>query len=418
MYYYFIENKTSTIKDYVYYDSISISEGLNSLPTSTITVPIKYNSMISVKTYFTLYQEGTSGSQSSTIFKGIITHKTLDKTAETLSLEVSHVIDEWYHEQVPTNLSIKDYVLSDAYNKFNLAGVDYQVEFNDNVGRRHIDYVFSRNNKSDVPSIITGLFQDVYWRIDPASETLSFGTFGHDSGYIINSYFSDDTFVKLTSEPSFDMELFDIVNHLTVYSEKSDGGATSMSLREVYNYDWLQYDTFPVVLTGNSVNTERTYTNYEAPKLASNNGLEYEIIDTEGVALVGGDIYTGTIAFTDLQPFPDTDEKVTDNDRLLASQTAYERACKYLRQKRPRYNVSCEVLAKPNAFLPGDRIKFRYENSITEMLPCDTNYSKKILSENDDWYIISKTTTLNGGDDLATVSLTLNKYLVTDDGSI
>ena len=192
----------------------------------------------------------------------------------------------------------------------------------------------------------------------------------------------------MIQEPTIEPDLENVVNVATVYSDKSDGGMSSLTLREVYMDTSLQKSGFPVVILHSNVNNERDYHMYlsQFPQLAPNNEIEYAILDEESIALESGTLIEGTYSFNDLSPFQTEGKTISDAKRIQASKTVYDAVVKKLIQSRRSYDIILTTEHIPIDLLAGDKVRLIYDNKIWEQTAC-SNYWKKILSLNDEFYI-------------------------------
>ena len=221
---------------------------------------------------------------------------------------------------------------------------------------------------------------------------------------------------RIITEPTVTPDYENVINVATVYSEKSNGGMSSLTLREVYNdtddgeIEKLKQD-FPVVILHSNVNNERDYTRYvtQYPELAPNNELEYAVLDTESIALESGTLIEGTFAFNDLGAIGIENTKFTNKQRIRASKTVYKAAIRQLKEARRNYRFECTVEEMPPDVNVGDMIRVVYDNKIWNLEAC-SNYWKKILSLSD-WFYIEKMTWDIKSDGTETNTLTLVKYL-------
>lgn len=315
--------------------------------------------------------------------------------------------------------------LEDIYNDKNFAYPGWQIDFQDGSEDRMIDYVYSRQNKLDALTQTMELTDDLWWRVGLWNEKrVQIGKFGEIKPYTLSTKPSGKTNIRIIQEPTIDYDFENVINVATVYSDKSDGGMSSLTLREAYMDEQLleqgviskriQKDGFPVVILHANVNNERDYQNYitQYPKLAPNNEIEYAVIDEESVALESGTIIEGTYAFNDFSPFQIEDENgsiISDDKRITAVKTVYETVIKKLIQARRSYDVKVVTEPIPCDLEVGDRITFRYDNSIWEQRAC-SNYWKKILSWNDLFYVTAITYNYDEYGNL-TNELTLTKWL-------
>lgn len=286
--------------------------------------------------------------------------------------------------------------LSDIYADKNFAYPGWVLSMSSKAGNTTIDYVYSRQNKLEALNKTMELTPDLFWRVRFVDEkVIDISTFGKKKQWILSTKPSGPNNISVVADPTITHDFENVINIATVYSEKSDSGMSSMTLREVYEDPSLQEEGFPVVILRTNVNNERDYTKYitQYPKLAPNNELEYAVIDEESVALESGTLIEGTYAFNDLQPFEiessgGKTKEVTDKDRIKAAKTAYSSAIRKLKEARRTYSIEVETEELPADLAPGDMVRFIYDNDLLLREPCSA-YMKKILSY-DDWYYITK----------------------------
>lgn len=240
-----------------------------------------------------------------------------DTVNGTVSIDLSHVVNEWTYRQVPTNYAFKDKTIQEIYQDENMIySTDWTMEYGEEVEEETIDYVYSRQSKLDALTQTCELTQDLWWRVPLTNnKVIQIGAFGEKKQYTVSLRPSGKTNIRILEEPTINEDFSSVVNLATVYAEKSDSGATSLTLREVYNDSSLQNTAFPVVIINNNINNERDYDYIDYPKLAPNNQLEYAVIDTESVAMESGLFIEGTYAFDDLNPFSlEAETETTDGD--------------------------------------------------------------------------------------------------------
>ena len=343
-----------------------------------------------------------------------LTASTANGTSITITLKVRDGGNDY---DVFDDPSVVD-KLEDIYNDTNFAYPGWQVEFRDNSEDRMIDYVYSRQNKLEALTQTMELTYDLWWRVGLWDERLvQIGKFGDKKPYILSTKPSGKTNIRIISEPEIDYDFENVVNVATVYSDKSDGGMSSLTLREVYMDEDAQEDGFPVVILHSNANNERNYTNYvsQFPALAPNNEIEYAVIDEASIALESGTLIEGTYAFNDISPFRIEDSnsyRVTDAKRRKAARTVYEAVIKKLIQARRSYDVTVVTEPIPCDLEVGDRIRFIYDNSIWNLEAC-SSYWKKVLSY-DDWFYITAITYNYDEYGNLTNELTLAKWLKTE----
>ena len=305
--------------------------------------------------------------------------------------------------------------LEDIYSDKNFAYPGWQIDFQDDSGDEMIDYVYSRQNKLEALTQTMELTDNLWWRVGLWDEKLvQIGKFGEKKPYTLSTKPSGKTNIRIIQEPSIDYDFENVVNVATVYSDKSDGGMSSLTLREIYEDPDSQKDGFPVVILHANANNERDYTKYisQYPQLAPNNEIEYAIIDEESVALESGTVIEGTYAFNDYSPFEIEGKRISNKKRRRAAKTVYKAVIKKLKQARRSYDVTVVTEPIPCDLEVGDRIKFLYDNSIWKMDAC-SSYWKKILSYSDWFYVTSITYNYDQYGNL-TNTLKLAKWLKVD----
>ena len=343
-------------------------------------------------------------------------YKVTFSTARGTSVSITLSVEEKYDPDYSTldDPTVID-KLEDIYNDTNFAYPGWNIEFRDGSQNHLIDYVYSRQNKLDALTETMELTDDLWWRVGLWNEkTLQIGKFGDKKPYIISKKPSGETNIRLISEPSIDYDFENVVNVATVYSDKTDGGMSSLTLREVYMNPSLQKSGFPVVILHSNVNNERDYTKYisQFPKLAPNNEIEYAVIDEESIALEQGTVIEGTYAFNDLSPFEIDGKVISDDKRIKAAVTVYNSVIKRLIQARRSYDIHIVTEPIPCDLEVGDRVRFFYDNDLWKMDAC-SSYWKKILSYSDYFYVTRIAYNYDEYGNL-TNELTLTKWLKTE----
>lgn len=285
--------------------------------------------------------------------------------------------------------------IADIYADMNFAYPGWKLNMTKKAKDATIDYVYSRQNKLDALTKTMELTDDLFWRVGfVRNRVMDIGEMGKKKDYIISTKPSGGKNIRLIKEPTVEHVFDQVVNVATVYSEKSDTGMSSMTLREVYNDPDLQIAKFPVVILRANVNNERNYKKYseQYPKLAPNNELEFAVIDEESIAMEAGQLIETTFAFNDLAPFAeevdDETQEITDEDRIKAATTAYEAAVRKLKLARRRVKIEVMTEELPADINVGDRVRFIYDNSLYITDAC-SSYMKKILSF-DDWFYVTR----------------------------
>lgn len=305
--------------------------------------------------------------------------------------------------------------LQDIYDDKNFAYPGWAIDFQDGSDSRMIDYVYSKQNKLDALTETMELTDDLWWRVGLWNEKkIQIGSFGEEQPYTLSTKPSGKTNIKIIQEPTIDYDFENVINVATVYSDKSDGGMSSLTLREVYNDPSLQKEGFPVVILHANANNERDYKKYitQFPKLAPNNELEYAVLDEESIALESGTVIEGSYAFNDLSPFEIDGNTISDAKRVEAAKTVYESVIKKLIQARRSYDIHVTTEPIPCDLEVGDKVRFLYDNRIWNLEAC-SSYWKKILSYDDMFYITAITYDYDEYGNM-TNELTLTKWLKID----
>lgn len=301
--------------------------------------------------------------------------------------------------------------LEDIYNDMNFAYPGWNINIQDGKTEM-IDYVYSRQNKLDALTQTMELTDDLFWRVGfTNSKTVQIGKFGKKRPYIFSMKPAGQTNIQIIEEPEIDYDFENVINVATVYSDKSDSGMSSLTLRDVYKNPQYQKDGFPVVILHSNVNNERDYSAYtdQPPTIASNNELEYAVLDEVSIALESGKIIEGTYSYNDMSPFELDGRKVTDKERISSARTVYDRTIRKLIQARRSYDVTIRTTAVPADLWVGDRVRLLYDNDIWQMDKC-ASYWKKILSY-DDWFYISRISYDFDSNETEVCEVTLTKWL-------
>lgn len=337
-------------------------------------------------------------------------------TAKGTSVSVDINVEEKYEPDYSTlsDPAVIDKI-SDIYNDMNFAYPGWEIDMQDDAGNEMIDYVYSRQNKLDALTQTMELTEDLFWRVNFINDKkVEIGKFGQEKPYIVSLKPSGLTNIHIIDEPEIDYDFENVINVATVYSDKSDSGMSSLTLREVYMNPDLQKDKFPVVILHANVNNERDYSMYisQYPQLAPNNEIEYAVLDEESIALESGTVIEGTYSFNDMSPFELDGKTVTDEKRVQAAKTVYERTIRKLIQARRSYNITVKVEEIPADLYVGDKIRFVYDNSIWNLDAC-SSYWQKILHK-DDWFYVTKIRYDFDDTGMETNELTLTKWIRID----
>lgn len=329
------ENAVLARVKYILNDSIDIDEELMSVPTTQLTLPIEYYDILAhglkkIKIHF-----------NGNIFDGIVFGIKQNNEEETIDVSLTHCATCWDFRQVPTNKAMKEKSIPDIYkDKDFIYDNTWTLNYDDNAKDTMIDYVYSRQGKLEALTQTMNLTEDLWWRIPLNKEKqIDIGSFGEKSGYFFSTKTPSKHGIQIISEPKITEDYSNVINLATVYSDKSDGGVTSLSLREVYNDKNLQNEKFPVVIINSYINNERDYDYADYPKVAPNTQLEYAVMDTESIALESGYLREGSFAFNDLSPF--SIEEVTTEQNELTTEWIVPHEQRYLTEEESMNNYRC-----------------------------------------------------------------------------
>lgn len=333
--------------------------------------------------------EGSSSSVTMNHDEYKLTFSTAKGTSVTCTLKIGEEYEvESTEETVADNIG-------DIFHDDNFAYPGWVIDFQDDSAARMISYVYSKQTKLEALTKTLELTPDLFWRVGFINQKkVEIGKFGKKQPYILSVKPAGKTNIQILNEPTVEYDFNNVVNVATVYSDKSDSGMSSLTLREVYNDPSEQLDGFPVVILGANGNNERNYTAYitQYPKLAPNNELEYAVIDEKSVGLEGGEVIEGSYAFNDLSTFTATNDntgktrKISDKDRKKAAKSAYHAAIRKLKQSRRTINFGFTTSEIPADIQVGDKIRLLYDNSIYIPKEC-SNLMKKIMAK-DSWYYV------------------------------
>ena len=162
------------------------------------------------------------------------------------------------------------------------------------------------------------------------------------------------------------------------------------------------------------INNERTYSDYDIIQYTANTNREYYVTDSVQLDKDGGVVKQEVHQYSDLYPIPGTDKVITTNDIIEMEKRAYRRAVRKLRAQRPEEVFQFDTTALPNDLYVGDKIRFIYSKTLTEVDECGNKKETDIFSVDDYFYITS--ITISFDDALNEVNtITLDKELRIND---
>lgn len=386
---------------------ISFSNELMYVPTMNMELPISYQQYFTGRPEIRVYINNK-------IFHGLVKGYDLHTESGTMSINMDHVINEWTYRQISINMAVKEMAMRDLYatSAFKYSN-EWRIDFQDNSGSRLVSYVYSRQDKLGGLNKTIELTPDLFWRVGfTEDKIIEIGTFGKKTPYLISTNPSTKRNIRMLQEPQVTNAFDNVINMATVYSDKSDNGMSSMSLREVFVNPSLQKKEFPVYSFDNIVNNERNYDYGVFTELAPNNAVEYYVVDTESVAIESGTLLEGAFSFNDLSPFSKDGEEITNEDRIQAAFTAYEAAIRKLKAARREYSLSVVTEELPTDLHVGDQIRLLYDDISLEIREC-SNYLRKLFTI-DNWFYITAIDYSIDNTGLETNTIKLEKYLRID----
>ncbi|WP_461211772.1 phage tail tip lysozyme [Enterococcus sp. JNUCC 77] len=331
------------------------------------------------------------------MFDGII--KKID--TETGQIDIDHKISEWKFRQIPENYGIKNYSFPEVFSQSPfLYSTFWYINCDEVAQKAEINYVFSKQDHLEALDKACELSPDIYWRVGfKYDRYLEIGAFGEEKNYILSKSGQTKRHINIIGDVNISKEFDDVFNALTVYGEKSDSSQASLTLREAYldqeNGEKIAIDGFPIVILPYTVNNEQKDYYTDITKIASNNSVEYTIIDEFGVNLEQGKIIEQTKSFNDLAPFELDGESVSDEDRAKQSKICLDAGVKLLKTEGRRK----EIIEVPVGWLPPDinvmdKIYFDYDNSVVLFENC-SRYCRKVYESSELFYINEIETTFD-----------------------
>lgn len=391
----------------------SVEFSLMEVPSIKLTLPIRYGKMMNGNTHIVIKTDDW-------VYRGYVGNKTNNFKDMTVSVDTSHVIGRLGKRTLPTNVTVKARSVvstveqamgywkgeehkDDLLNEFRVKYLDDYAEKN------LIEYEFSNETFLEFLTKVCEKTTALYWRVNRQDPYLiEFGIFGNKKDVLINEY------NYLISLDDIEENYEDVVNIAVAMSDKSDSGASSLTLRDIFHNPKFMLKGFPVIKTGNKVNSQRYYDYPQLPVFAPEIiGDEFAVMDEEGIALEAGELYWGTVTDNDTQSIADDNREITDGDRLRATEQLYRTAIRRLINSRRKivYGITTEPL-KPRILSVGDRVLFTLNEGVWELTAC-SKYYEKILKTSDWFYVTSITDDYSVGN-AHTQKLKLSKFLYSD----
>lgn len=393
--------------------SVTLTYELLEVPQVNLTLPAKYSKYLSGNTRIALMTKDW-------YYEGYVDDKILDTKSFVISISTSHVVGRLSKKTIPTNITVKSLSAKETLNHgFGFWSTEnnedefvqaFTLNFVDDYADKNvIEYEFSNETLLEFITKVCEKTQSMYWRVnryDPYQ--IDFGIFGKQRDILIdnNNY--------LISLDDITESFTDVVNACVVMSDKSDAGASSLTLRDIFHNKHLMVEGFPVLKTGRKVNSQRSYNYPQIPQFAPEIiGDEFYVLDEEGVALEGGELYWGTVTDNDTQAIAEDNKELTNDDRVKATEQLYYSAIRRLKNSRRRTEYSITISPLPDKSLQiGDRVMFRLDIGLYELTAC-SKYYEKVLKQSDWFYVVSMEDEYDVGN-ARLQKLTIAKYLHSD----
>ena len=394
-------------------ESFALDFSLMGIPYVTLMLPIKYAKYMTGNSRITLVSNDWR-------YEGYVGNKVLMLSSGVVKVETSHVVGRLSKRTVPTNITIKSYsvkkTIEHVWGFWKMDGSEdpfvqsFKLNYVDDYAEKNvIEYEFSNETLIEFLDKICNKTQSMYWRVnryDPYQ--IDIGIFGRQQDVLITE---DTYFISLDDITE---NYNDVINIGVVMSDKSDGGASSLTLRDIFYNKSLMIQGFPVIKTGRVVNSQRSFDYPQIPQFAPEIiGEEFALMDEEGIALEAGQLYWGTVTTNDIQAIAEDNKELTDDDRINATEQLYYSAIRKLKNSRRKVIYNVTVAPLPNRKVQvGDRVMLNLSVNLSELTAC-TKYYEKVLKVNDWFYVTEMIDEYSEGASHLQ-KLSLSKYLYSD----
>lgn len=399
--------------------SIEVSYELMQVPAITFTLPARYGKYLSGNSIIELRTDDF-------IYVGYVVNKQLDVASYTIAVNTSHIVGRLDKRNLPSNVTAKGNTVKDVFDmmwafwvkkdgviKDELMALFTYNLIGNEVVEQTVEYEFSHESVLEFLTKICELTESIYWRINRFNPyQIDVGVFGDKKEVLIDK---DNYFISMNS---VDEDYSEVMTHAYALSDKSDGGASTLTLRDIFwnHKDWID-PKFPIDIIQDEEARINSQRNKDYPRLivfAPENETEmYYITDVEGLALERGVSYWGTITNNDVQTIAKDNEALTDDDRLQATYQMYKKAIRKMKNSRRHITYTITTSQLPNRTLnAGDKVMFIADVDLTELSDC-SNYYTKLLKEND-WFYITRLTSRYEVGNALTMEVELSKALYSD----
>lgn len=139
------------------------------------------------------------------------------------------------------------------------------------------------------------------------------------------------------------------------------------------------------------INNERIYRDYDIIQYTANTNREYYVTDSVQLEKDGGVVKQEVHQYSDLYPIPGTDKIITPADIVEMEKRAYQRAVRKLKAQRPEEVFQFNTTALPNDVFVGDKVRFIFTKTLTEIDECGNKKETDIITIDDYFYITDLT---------------------------
>lgn len=367
------------IDEFTSVDTLEITYSGNDIPTINVAVDSRIAPYLMRKCE--LHIEGYGE-----IIDVEVTGADLNIGDGNISVTCTQLFNEWEKETIPVNISKKNTsvktLLQDK--EFVYKRNPWTIIFDTSSElNQKFEYEFSRESKPEALDKAISMTTDIMKRIPRNSfRVLEVGKFGQKKEFRVTSL--NATSVSMSTDGA------NIKNMVVPIADKSDGGASSLTLRDLITQDSsVVLDDFPIIDTGFQVNTQAMDIGYDFPQYAPNHKNEFAVIDTYGLEVEDGVIYEGTFSANDLQPIQEDGKKITNADRIKATETLYNTVVRLLKNSRRQLSFTVGLDYFPDDINVLDKIQFAIADCVPNYSACMTEFERNVYAS-DEWFWVTE----------------------------
>jgi hypothetical protein len=367
------------IDEFTSVDTLEITYSGNDIPTINVAVDSRIAPYLMRKCELHIEGHGE-------IIDVEVTGADLNIGDGSISVTCTQLFNEWEKETIPVNIAKKNTsvktLLQDkefVYKRHPWTIIfDTSSELN-----QKFEYEFSRESKPEALDKAINMTTDIMKRIPRNSfRVLEVGKFGQKKEFRVTSL--NATSVSMSTDGA------NIKNMVVPIADKSDGGASSLTLRDLITQDSsIVLDDFPIIDTGFQVNTQAMDIGYDFPQYAPNHKNEFAVIDTYGLEVEDGVIYEGTFSANDLQPIQEDGKKITNADRIKATETLYNTVVRLLKNSRRQLSFTVSLDYFPDDINVLDKIQFAIADCVPNYSACMTEFERNVYAS-DEWFWVTE----------------------------